>query len=86
MCFKWEELRLLTLAWTLRNKIIRRTNQARGMDGYTEQTDKVSEGLAGGGGLRLAREHTCVYVKPMDSDNDVTKVGTGGLGRGLASE
>ena len=52
------------------------------MHGYMEKlTDLRGEGSEGDW-KRLAKEHICIYAKPMDTDNNILKAGGGGLGGG----
>ena len=47
------------------------------MHGYMEKlTDLRGEGSEGDW-KRLAKEHICIYAKPMDTDNDAVKAGAG---------
>ena len=49
-----------------------------------EQIDRFQRGEDGAGDWkRLAKEHICIYAKPMDIDNTVVKLGGGGAGQGL---
>ena len=57
------------------------------MHGYMEKlTDLRGEGSEGDW-KRLAKEHICIYAKPMDTDNNVAKTrGGSDWGRGARRE
>ena len=40
-----------------------------------EQTDRSQRGGVDGGWKKLAKERTCMYAKPLDTDNNVVKAG-----------
>ena len=49
-----------------------------------EQIDNFKKRGVAGNWKRLAKEHTCIYAQPMDTDKNVVKAGDGGQvgGRG----
>lgn len=50
------------------------------------QTDRSQRGEGWGDWTSLAKEHTFIYAKPMDTDNNIMKAGGGGAGCRRAKE
>ena len=59
-------------------------NKTRGMDTWNRLIDIRGTGGGGGNWKRLAKEHTCIYAQPMDTDKNVVKAGDGGQVGGLS--